>query len=521
MSATQAERRSTINHELFTITDEMKEAMEKARISQINSFPDVEEDTSYFDGKMNFRAYDQNQSFFIDVAKNKFLDAGHPAAIIDTIIERLDLEKLYNYYSEEGNPAYHPKMMLKILFYGYYTGIMSCRTIWDSVVNRADFIYLAAGQVPNFRTINDFRLRHLEDLSFLFTQIVLLCKELDMLDFEHMALDGQKIQANASYRNSKNLKGIKREYKKVKEGMEKLLEKEVNEYFTEKIKKKRLSTLEKKLGNLGSFQKKLEELNDEEKRINMVDPGAPVMTHKDGQKLPSYSHQSARDGKLGVVTAVQSTQNNDLPEDLLPIVDQSIDNTGERHDKITADCGFCNYDILQKVEDEREEDFHIPDRRFAASQQEGKGKFRIDKFEKDGNGGYNCPAGHPMEYKQTNTFDDGHTVDVYHGTACSDCPLKDRCTKGENRNINIDSRTPYRDIMRDKLKAEEGREVYMKRQGLIEPVHGDDQKNKGWIQHHLRGFKKASAEFVLMRIATNLALMIKHREKEILAWAGA
>ena len=61
----------------------------------------------------------------------------------------------------------------------------------------------------------------------------------------------------------------------------------------------------------------------------------------------------------------------------------------------------------------------------------------------------------------------------------------------------------------------------MRRQGLIESVHRDDQKNKGWIQHHLRGFKKASAEFVLVRIATNLALMIKHRDKEILAWAGA
>lgn len=253
----------------------------------------------------------------------------------------------------------------------------------------------------------------------------------------------------------------------------------------------------------------------------MVDPDAPIMTHKDGQKLPSYSHQSARDGKCGVVTAVQSTQNNDLPEDLLPIVDQSIENTGERHDKITADCGFCDYDVLQKVEEEREEDFHIPDRRFSASEKEGKGKFPIEKFKKDENGGYECPAGHPMEYKRTITFDDGHTVDVYQGTACVGCPLKDRCTDAKKRNINIDSRIPYRDTMRDKLKSEEGREVYMKRQGLIEPVHGDDQKNKGWIQHHLRGFKKASAEFVLMRIATNLALMIKHREKEILVWVGA
>ena len=518
MSETHAERRSDIDHELFTITDEMKAAMEQARIRQNENLPDVID--TYSEEKNNFRAYDQDQSFFITVTKDKFLDAGHPAAIIDVIIERLDLEILYKRYSKEGNPPYHPKMMLKILFYGYYTGIMSCRTIWDAVTNRSDFLYLAAGQVPNFRTINDFRLRHLEDLPGLFSQIILLSKELDMLDFEHMAVDGQKIQANANYRNSKNLKGITKEYVKVKEGMERLLEKEVNEYFTEETKNKRILALEKKLNRLGSFQKKLEELNNGEQRINMVDPDAPIMTHKDGQKLPSYTHQSARDGKCGVVTAVQSTQNNDLPADLLPIVDQSVENTGEGHEKVTGDCGFCDYEILQKVEEEREEDFHIPDRRFASLGQEGKGKFSIDEFEKDGDGGYECPAGKPMEYKRTIEFDDGHTVDVYQGTACVGCPIKDQCSTGEKRSINIDSRMPYRDTMRAKLQSEEGRETYMKRQGLIEPVHGDDQKNKGWIQHHLRGFKKAAAEFVLIRIATNLALMVKHREREILAWAG-
>ena len=61
--------------------------------------------------------------------------------------------------------------------------------------------------------------------------------------------------------------------------------------------------------------------------------------------------------------------------------------------------------------------------------------------------------------------------------------------------------------MREKLKSKKGRETYMKRQGFIEPVHGDDQKNKGWKQHHLRGAAKAAMEFVLMRISTNLGIM--------------
>lgn len=516
---TQTERRSNINSELFEITDEMKRVMEENLTYREMKQKEIPKKSTDSNEKMNFKAYDQSQSFFVTVSKENFLDAGHPAAIIDTVIEQLNLKPLYDYYSKEGNQAYHPKMMLKVLFYSYYAGIISCRTIWDAVIHRSDFIFLAAGQVPNFRTINDFRLRHLNALPGLFTQIVLMCGKLDMMDFKHLAIDGQKIQANASYKNSKNLKGIKKEYEKVKEGLTKLLEKEANEYFSEKKKKQRENRLTNKLRQLESFQKELEKLGDDEKRMNMVDCDAPVMTHKDGQKLPSYTHQSTCDGKLGVVTAVQSTQNNDAPEDLLPIVDQSIKNTGRTHESIMADCGFCNYDILQKVEEEREEEFYIPDRRFSKSQDEDKGHFSIEKFTENINGDYICPIGEPMEYMRTNSFDDGHTVDIYQGTSCDICSIKKQCTDGSTRSISIDNRIPYRDSMREKLQSDKGREIYMKRQGLIEPVHGDDQKNKGWIQHHLRGLMKAAGEFLLMRIATNLALMVKYRGPDILAWA--
>jgi transposase len=128
----------------------------------------------------NFRPYNQKQDFFISVSKKAFLDTEHPTAVIDGMVEKLDLEAMYADYATEGNPPYHPKMMLKVLFYAYYCGIMSCRTIWDQVIHRADFIFLAAGQVPNFRTINSFRLRHLERLPGLFTQIVYLCETLGL-----------------------------------------------------------------------------------------------------------------------------------------------------------------------------------------------------------------------------------------------------------------------------------------------------------------------------------------------------
>ena len=469
--------------------------------------------------KYNFRDYDQSQVYFVPVRLNNFLETEHPARVIDIIVEKMDLSSLYEQYSEEGNPPYHPKMMLKVLFYAYYRGVMSCRQIWDALAFRSDFIFLSAGQVPNFRTVNSFRLRHLDLLPELFTQIVFLCVELDMVDFQNLAIDGQKIQANASFRKSKNLNGLKKEYAKVQKGIRKLVEKEVNEEFPEELRKKRLKRLEQKAEKLGEFAEKLKELNDEEKRMNMSDEDAPVMRHKDGRSLPSYNHQSATDSKYGVVCAAQSTQNNDLPEDLLPIVDEAKENSGQAHKNVIGDCGFCDYEVLEKVEVDREEEFYIPDQLYETSKKDGSGKakYRLERFTRNEDGSIICPEGSEMEHKSTLNYPDGHHVDVYEGTACEGCPSHDRCTKGKKRKISIDSRENFRTIMREKLSSEEGREIYMKRQGLAEPLHGDDQKNKGWRQHHLRGFAKVAGEFLLIRIATNLGKIVSYRSPEILA----
>jgi len=82
-------------------------------------------------------------------------------------------------------------------------------------------------------------------------------------------------------------------------------------------------------------------------------------------------------------------------------------------------------------------------------------------------------------------------VTIYEGTECGSCIFHDECTNGKKRAIAIDCREPYREIMREKLRSDKGREVYMERQGIVEPIHGDDQKNKGWRQHHLGGLRKS------------------------------
>ena len=466
-----------------------------------------------------FKDYDQSQAVFRDIRPLDLLEEDHPARVIDRVVELVDLEELYGEYAEEGKPAYHPKMMLKVLFYSYYAGLMSCRKMWDGLKQRADFIFLSGDQVPDFRTLNTFRSRHIRILPKLFAQIVLLCVKVGMVDFAHLAIDGQKIQADASYRKSKTRKRVKKSYDRVREGIAQLLEKEPNEEFTEEKQRERLSRLSRQERQLLGLKKVLEGLADEEATINMTDPEAPVMKHKDGRKLPSYNHQSATDGKYGVVCAVATRDEVDKSADLFELVDQARENTGEEHQRVMADPAFCDYEVLQKAAEERSEEYFLPDKRFEHTEgnKEGRGAYDNSRFQRQEDGSLICPEGKPMRLGHVERFDDGHTVSRYEGTACEGCPVQDKCTTAERRTVGIDSRQPFREAMREKLRGDRGRETYMKRQGIAEPLHGDDQKNRGWKQHHLRGLSKASLEFVLIRIATNLGKIVRYRAAAIMA----
>jgi transposase len=467
----------------------------------------------------NFREYNQAQGIFRTIVPAELLEMDHPARIIDKVVEMLDLSKLYGYYKEEGNPPYHPKMMLKVLFYGYYAGLMSCRKLWKGLEKRADFIYLSGDQVPNFRTINTFRTRHIKELPEIFAQIVFLCRKLGMIDFKELAVDGQKIRANADFHKSKDRHRVEESYKRVKEGIKKLVEKEVSEDFTDEKKEKRIEKLKKREKKLLELKEVLEGLDEKSATINMTDAEAKVMKHKDKRSLPSYNQQSAVDGKYGVTTAVNTTDKPDCPDDLFGLVDQAKENSGGKYENVLADSGFCDYGILEKVEEERGEEFYIPDKRYEVTEKGKtfKGRYDISQFKRGEDGQMYCPEGQVMKLVSTEKYEDGHRVMVYEGIGCEGCKKHDKCTGGKKRKIAIDSREKYREKMREKLRSDKGREVYMRRQGIVEPVNGDDQKNRGWGQHHLRGKAKASLEFMLIRITSNLGKIIKYKAQELLA----
>lgn len=138
--------------------------------------------------------------FLLPPALQDWLPEGHLAFFISDVVKQLDLSPIFSVYEDEprGYPPYHPAMLVKILLYGYCLGIPSSRKIAKRCEEDIGFRVLAANNTPDFRTISDFRKRHLKMLKAFFVDVLRLCQEAGLVTLGHVALDGSKIKANAS-----------------------------------------------------------------------------------------------------------------------------------------------------------------------------------------------------------------------------------------------------------------------------------------------------------------------------------
>lgn len=147
-----------------------------------------------------FRSYDQDQSFLMPPSLRDWLPADHLAHFVSELVDEvLDLTPFLASYTEaRGFPPYHPRLMLKLLLYGYTTGVRSSRKIEARCHDDVAFRLLSANNAPDFRSIARFRKRHLAALEALFVEVLMLCQRAGMVKMGRVALDGTKIKANAS-----------------------------------------------------------------------------------------------------------------------------------------------------------------------------------------------------------------------------------------------------------------------------------------------------------------------------------
>ena len=146
----------------------------------------------------SFRLVDRDTGFLLPPSVDEWLPERHLARFVVEVIEGLDLRAMIGSYRGSGEAAYHPTILLGLLVYGYATGVFSSRKLERATYDSVAFRFIAANQHPDHDTIAAFRRRFLRQIEALFVQVLMLAREMGVLQLGTVALDGTKIHANAS-----------------------------------------------------------------------------------------------------------------------------------------------------------------------------------------------------------------------------------------------------------------------------------------------------------------------------------
>ena len=159
-----------------------------------------------------FRPWNIDQTLLLPPNVQDFVPKGHVSRfIVELVRESLDLKEIMgSYVSGLGQPPFDPRMMVALLLHSYASGLYSSRRIARACRERNDFVMIVALDPPDFRTISDFRKRHLKALSALFLQVLKLCETAGLVKLGHVALDGTKIRANASKHKAMSYERMKK-----------------------------------------------------------------------------------------------------------------------------------------------------------------------------------------------------------------------------------------------------------------------------------------------------------------------
>src|SRR5258708_34697595 len=320
-----------------------------------------------------FKPTNDNQLFLLPPSVEDFVPEDHLARVIDEVVETLDTTAIENQYSVLGQKSYHPKSILKLLFYGYSIGVMSGRKIARHCESDTAFMFLARMYRPDFRTINDFRKDNLEQIENYFVDIVGLCKALGMVKAGTIIIDSTKIRANASSDKMYNKEHYERLQKEVDEQIKNLLKQGEQTDAAEDAEygDNRGDELPEGLRNKQQRKEKikqaLEQLKDEKTKSNLTDPDARIMKSRDVFRA-NYCCQTAMSEDGIIVGAYATTVSSDRAQ-LLKVIDQSEKMSQSSFAVAVADSGYSSYEVYKQAEEQHRTVF-MPDQELIYQQQQ-------------------------------------------------------------------------------------------------------------------------------------------------------
>ena len=502
--------------------------------------------------KIVFKSYSPEQRMLFPPNLCDFIEENHPVRVVNAVIDRVNIDALMANYKAGGTSSYHPRLMLKILVYGYLNNIYSSRKLEQVTRRDVHFMWLSGMSTPDHNTINRFRSERLKGvIKDIFSNVVLLLVESGHIDLKTVYTDGTKIEANANKYTFVWGKSIARNKLRIKEQLNELwnyaenvakeelqaneptdfeeidakkVEQTIDQINTALKDKKVDKKVKQKLNYAKrNWPKNLEKYEQQEKIMgdrnsySKTDPDATFMRMKEdhmlnGQLKPGYNLQISTQDQYVVHYSIHPNPTD--TKTLIPHLKGFKENYNQLPETLTADAGYGseeNYTFLEK----EEVNAFVKYNYFHKEQKTKKpnafhpSNLHYNK-EKDC---YYCPMGQSMKYKYERKVKTEagfeQKLSVYQAQNCKGCPLKSQCHKAKgNRTIQVNhnlNRLKYK--AKQNLLSEKGIKHRKKRPCDVETVFGNLKQNKKFKRYNLRGNEKVEIETALLAIAMNLKKM--------------
>jgi transposase len=418
-----------------------------------------------------FRTYLPEQNLLLPASLREWLPDDHLSYFVSDVVDQLDLSAIESVYEEEdrGQPPYHPRMMTKILLYGYCVGVFSSRKIQKRLVEDVAFRVLAAGNEPDFRTISDFRKLHLKALEELFQQMLRLTLETGTMKLGRVALDGSKVKGNASKHKAISYGRTKETEKRLREEVRKLLnqaeatdKEEDSQYGRDRRGDElpeELQRRETRIARIREAKRALEERAREQAKsegkdpegaqptkkaqYNFTDPESRMLKGPDGF-LQGYNTQIAVEPVFQLIVGQTVTQAANDKQQMVPLIEAIEEQSGQKPEGVLADNGYCSDENLKYLARKRMEGFVATGKQKHSQRRE----------------------------------------------PCQRGPLPREASRVER--------------MERKLETKVGIAVYATRKWIVEPVFGQIKQARGFRQFLLRGIEKVRGEWALICMTHNL-----------------
>ncbi len=416
---------------------------------------------------------------------------------------------------KDGQPAFHPKLLLKIYIYGYLNKIRSSRKLEQEINRNIEMMWLTQGLTPSYKTIANFRKNNPKALQTIFKEFSILIKDLKLITGDLVAVDGAFLRANASKNTLIMKKTVKKDIAKIEEDIKNYmtildtLDKEDKNDTKLKISKEEIKKLSRKKEQLQKDLNLLETLNKEQ--YNKTDKDATAMS-KPAHNLMAYNSQISVDHKYKFIVATDiSTNGHDLDQ----LHNMSI-KTKEIVDNpkmiVTADKGYYSTKEIKKcIEDDIET--IVPPRCTAANKKIKNGRFAKKHFTYNYDEDcYICPNNQKLIKMEKQYERNGRMLDVYRisSTHCQVCPLKQNClsNKTDNKQMYRWEHENIIDNYTKKMATPKAKNIVRKRGSIVEHPFGTIKRTLGWDHFLVRTKKKVLGENALIMFTYNFKRLL-------------